>query len=270
MWGQRDALKDEIENMQKVREGPNIVQLYEVFEEKKYSFLVCELMPGGELFDRIIEKRVFTEKEARSCSRCVLSALEYMHERRVAHRDLKPENLLLASQDSLQPVKLADFGFAKSVQKKNGCRTLCGTPGYLAPEILERWPTYDVKCDIWSVGVILFLLLGGYLPFDDDDEDAVFDKTRNGQYDFRPKFWRHISNGAKDLVSQCLTINPNKRVDASKALKHDWMAVGESDLASRKVDVEKLKHMVEARRKMKAAINTVRFLTGKLFPRLPA
>ena len=98
-WGDRDALKDEIKNLQEVRAGPNIVQLYEVFEEKEWSYLVTELMMGGELFDRIIEKKTFSEKEARSCCRCVLSALEYMHSRRVAHRDLKPENLLLAVSD---------------------------------------------------------------------------------------------------------------------------------------------------------------------------
>ena len=159
----------------------------------------------------------------------------------------------------LLPVKLADFGFAKSVEKKNGCRTLCGTPGYLAPEILERWPAYDVKCDVWSVGVILFLLLGGYLPFDDEDEDKVFDRTRNGQYDFRPQFWRNISSGAKDLVSQCLTINPHKRLDATQALNHDWMArTKESELENRQLDVDKLKHIIEAKRKMRAAVNTVR------------
>lgn len=168
--------------------------------------------------------------------------------------------LSIFSQDPklLLPVKLADFGFAKSVEKKNGCRTLCGTPGYLAPEILERWPAYDVKCDVWSVGVILFLLLGGYLPFDDEDEDKVFDRTRNGQYDFRPQFWRHVSNGAKDLVTQCLTINPRKRFDATQALAHEWMAQAqESELANHQLDVEKLKNMVEAKRKMKAAVNAV-------------
>ncbi len=95
-WGDRDALKDEIKNLQMVRAGPNIVQLYEVYEEKEFCYLVTELMAGGELFDRIIEKKTFSEKEARSCCRCVLGALEYMHAKRVAHRDLKPENLLLA------------------------------------------------------------------------------------------------------------------------------------------------------------------------------
>ena len=95
-WGDRDALKDEIKSLQLVRDGPNIVQLYEIYEEQTFCYLVTELMLGGELFDRIIEKKTFTEKEARSCCRCMLSALEYMHERRVAHRDLKPENLLLA------------------------------------------------------------------------------------------------------------------------------------------------------------------------------
>jgi serine/threonine protein kinase len=157
----------------------------------------------------------------------------------------------------LLPVKLADFGFAKSVEKKNGCRTLCGTPGYLAPEILERWPAYDVKCDVWSIGVILFLLLGGYLPFDDDDEDKVFDRTRNGQYDFRPQFWRNISSGAKDLVTRCLTINPNKRVDATTALNHEWMQVREDELATHSVNVDKLKSVMDAKRKMRAAVTTV-------------
>jgi calcium/calmodulin-dependent protein kinase I len=112
-WGERDALKDEIKNLKAVRAGPNIVQLYEVFEERSYCYLVTELLPGGELFDRIIEKKTFTEKEARSSIRCVLGALEYMHNRRVAHRDLKPENLLLAVRNEEGIVFLCFFGFGR-------------------------------------------------------------------------------------------------------------------------------------------------------------
>lgn len=221
IWGERDALADEVNSLMAVRHGPYIVQLYEVYEEKHYCYLVTELMKGGELFERILEQKVLTEADARVCTTCILKALEYMHENRVAHRDLKPENLLLIEKDGLE-LKLADFGFAKKVKVHNGLRTLCGTPGYLAPEILERWPAYDTKCDLWSVGVILFLMLGGYLPFEDDDEDKVFERTRNGEYDFHPAYWKPISQPAKNLITKFLTINPNRRYSATEALKHEW------------------------------------------------
>ena len=288
VWNDKDHLQHEIDNMFKVREGPNIVQLYEVYsnneeegesddenesaaessdgnrrrkrkkKKKNLCHLVVELMEGGELFDRIIEKRTFTEREARDSIRCVLEALKYMHDRRVVHRDLKPENLLLKLRDKskLTPVKLADFGFAKSIKSKNGCRSLCGTPGYLAPEILERFPSYDVQCDVWSVGAILFLLLGGYLPFDDDNEEKVFDRTRNAAYDFNPRCWRNISFGAKDLISRCLTLDPRKRFTARDCLNHSWMANKE---VARNVQLEtdELAARTKGRHKMRAAVKTV-------------
>lgn len=301
MWNDKDHLQHEIQNMFKVREGPNIVQLYEVYstsdpdeededsdidddddyndrktnkdkrKKKKKSkkrqrkrkpnicHLVIELMEGGELFDRIIEKRTFTEREARDSIRCVLEALQYMHRRRVVHRDLKPENLLLKSSDKskLTPVKLADFGFAKSIPSKNGCRSLCGTPGYLAPEILERFPSYDVPCDIWSVGAILFLLLGGYLPFDDENEEKVFDRTRNAAYDFHPRCWGNVSFGAKDLISRCLTIDPRKRFTADDCLKHRWMAKNEVALDAQLGGVVDRLQANKGKRKMRAAVQTV-------------
>jgi len=296
VWNDKDHLKHEIENMFKVREGPNIVQLYEVYsthdpdevdesedegsKKKKVDrnkkehrqrrkpnlcHLVIELMEGGELFDRIIEKRTFTEREARDSIRCVLEALKYMHERRVVHRDLKPENLLLKStvKSKLTPVKLADFGFAKSIQSKNGCRSLCGTPGYLAPEILERFPSYDVQCDIWSVGAILFLLLGGYLPFDDNNEEAVFDRTRNAAYNFHPRYWTNVSFGAKDLISRCLTIDPRKRYTAEDCLRHRWMAKSE---VARDLQLDGNVDRLQAKRKMKRAVQTV--MAGNRLQRL--
>ena len=287
VWNNKDHLQHEIDTMFKVREGPNIVQLYEVYnsnkdedenaESKKKEGEVCEntkkkkakkirlchlvveLMEGGELFDRIIEKRTFTEREARDSIRCVLEALQYMHERKVVHRDLKPENLLLKSRDKskLTPVKLADFGFAKLIKSKNGCRSLCGTPGYLAPEILERFPSYDVQCDMWSVGVILFLLLGGYLPFDDDNEEKVFDRTRNAKYNFNHRCWNNVSKRAKDLISNCLTINPRKRYTATECLNHVWMT--NSECAGEHLDVvETLEDTRKAaKRKMRAAVEAV-------------
>jgi serine/threonine protein kinase len=253
VWGEHDILEDEINNLTIVREGPNIVQLYEVYEERDYIFLIMELMNGGELFDRILDKRTFTEREARECCRCLLKGLDYMHDNRVAHRDLKPENLLLAA-GSDTGVKLADFGFAKKVMGQNGCRTLCGTPGYLAPEILERWPAYDTICDMWSVGVILFLLLGGYLPFEDEDEDKVFERTRNGQYEFHPTYWKKVSTGAKDLVTKLLTVNPKKRYSAKESLDHEWIMLQDTtEIDQNELNIDKLKASVNAGKKMMKA-----------------
>lgn len=259
-WGDRDALKDEIANLKLAREGPNIVQLYEVYEERAFCYLVMELMSGGELLEFIIEKKTFTEQEARSSVRCVLQALAYMHDKRVAHRDIKPENLLLSDHKDLNSVKLADFSFAKHVRKHNECRTLCGTPGYLAPEMLERFPAYGVKCDVWSVGCLLFLLLCGYLPFDDEDDDVVFDLTRDGQFEFRPEFWKYVSKSAKTLVTKMLTVNPKKRISASNALKSHWIEKGDEAVEERQLHVKKLKNLIEGKRKLKNAIATVRIL----------
>jgi serine/threonine protein kinase len=159
-------------------------------------------------------------------------------------------------QDTIDmgPVKLSDFGFAKKIEKKNGCRTLCGTPGYLAPEILERWPAYDVKCDSWSFGVILFLLLGGYLPFDaqgSGDVNQVFERTRNGQYHFYPEKWENISTLAKDLVAKCLTVNPNKRIGTKAALAHEWMAEEELKLPATRLSCVSLANTVKTMEKAK-------------------
>jgi serine/threonine protein kinase len=252
-WGDRNALEDEINNLIAVREGPNIVQLYEVYEEKTHCYLVMELMRGGELFDVILDRKIFQENETRSISWCLLQGLAYMHERRVAHRDLKPENLLLAKPDDTRSLKIADFGFAKHVVADNGCRTLCGTPGYLAPEILERWPAYDTKCDMWSVGVIIFLLLGGYLPFEDEDEDKVFEKTRNGQYFFHPAYWKNVSKIGKNFVTKFLTINPKKRHTADDALKNEWMEI---DIEDKPDDAKE--NLILAKSKLKAAVNAVK------------
>lgn len=178
--------------------------------------------------------------------------------RRLAHRDLKPENLLLTGNSDTE-VKLADFGFSKIVKKVNGCRTLCGTPGYMAPEILERWPAYDTKCDLWSVGVILFLLLGGYLPFDDQDEDKVFERTRNGQYFFHPAYWKLVSKAAKNLVTKLLTVNANKRVDAEEALQHEWMSLQESDIGQSDLsNINTLKeNVLTGKTKVKATVDDI-------------
>ena len=124
--------------------------------------------------------------------------------------------------------------------------------------MLERFPAYDVKCDVWSVGCLLFLIIGGYLPFDDDDDDVVFDQTRNGQFDFHPEFWNGVSVKAKKLLTKMLTVNPKKRISAQKALESHWIQVGDPELEKRQLEQKKQKHLVEAKQKLKAGLATVR------------
>jgi len=154
----KDALKDEITILKNINHI-NIITLYEVFDENAYYYLVTEIMLGGELFDRIVTKTFYNEKEARDVCKILFEALHRIHSKGIAHRDLKPENLLLVSKTDDKNIKIADFGFAKKVTGSKCLMTQCGTPGYVAPEILHGVP-YGTKSDIWSLGVIIYILLG--------------------------------------------------------------------------------------------------------------
>lgn len=176
------ALLDEVAILKEMKHI-HIIRLYDFFDEPSTYYLVMEQMRGGELFDRIVAKAYYNEKEARDTCKILLEAVCYMHDNHVAHRDLKPENLLLLSDDDDSEVKIADFGFAKKVFEKNSLKTQCGTPGYVAPEILEG-TLYDERADMWSVGVILYILLGGYPPFIESTQRDLFKKIRKGEYEF--------------------------------------------------------------------------------------
>lgn len=176
------ALLDEVSILKEMKHV-HIIRLYDFFTEPSTYYLVMERMRGGELFDRIVAKAYYNEKEARDTCKIVLDAVGYCHKNHVAHRDLKPENLLLLSENDDSAVKIADFGFAKKVYEKNSLTTQCGTPGYVAPEILEGTP-YDERADMWSVGVILYILLGGYPPFIESTQRDLFRKIRKGEYEF--------------------------------------------------------------------------------------
>jgi calcium/calmodulin-dependent protein kinase I len=176
------ALQDEISILMDMRH-PHIIRLYETFEDPKFYYLVTEEMYGGELFDRVVAKSYYNEKEARDVTKILLEALKYCHSQQVAHRDLKPENLLLQSADNDSDLKIADFGFAKRCTGGEACLTTqCGTPGYVAPEILEGVP-YGTSSDMWSIGVIVYILLGGYPPFIEQDQKKLFFRIRKGEYE---------------------------------------------------------------------------------------
>lgn len=250
------ALIEEV-NILKEFDHPHVINLYDFFEENTHYYLVMEIMSGGELFDRVVAKLYYNEKEARDTCKILLEAVGYCHKNNVAHRDLKPENLLLQSSTNDSDIKIADFGFAKRVARPNSLTTQCGTPGYVAPEILEGIP-YDTKADMWSIGVILYILLGGYPPFIEKNQRNLFRKIRNGDYEFHEEYWGGVSPDAKNLISSLLTVKPGNRYSAEQALKDKWILGDDDVLAATDlgVNLEKFKKF-NAERKFKAAVKSV-------------
>jgi len=252
------ALRDEVAILAALGDCRHIIRLYDFFEEQWDFYLVMETMRGGELFDRIVQRSYYNEKEARATCRILLEAVDYCHARQVAHRDLKPENLLLRSETDDHSIKIADFGFAHIVKKPQSLTTQCGTPGYVAPEILTGKP-YDESVDMWSIGVILYILLGGYPPFIDDNQRKLFRKIRKGQYEFHEEYWGHVSDEAKNLISNLLCVNAQERITAREALQSNWIAVAndasleQNDMKGNLIELRKF----NGKRKFRAAVRSV-------------
>ncbi|XP_053968176.1 calcium/calmodulin-dependent protein kinase type 1-like isoform X4 [Anastrepha ludens] len=201
---------------------PNIVQLLETFEDKSKVYLVMELVTGGELFDRIVEKGSYTEKDASGLIRQILEAVDYMHEQGVVHRDLKPENLLYYSPDDGSKIMISDFGLSK-MEDSGIMATACGTPGYVAPEVLAQKP-YGKAVDVWSIGVISYILLCGYPPFYDENDANLFAQILRGEFEFDSPYWDEISESAKHFIQNLMCVNVEKRYTCKQALAHPWIS----------------------------------------------
>jgi len=180
-----------------------------------------ELVTGGELFDKIVEKGQYTEKEAATTVKKVLSSVDYLHSVNIAHRDLKPENLLLRGDDETD-VMLSDFGLSKIINQDTMMETACGTPYYVAPEVLSA-QGYDKEVDLWSIGVITYLLLCGFPPFYGETLPEVFEQIMKADYDFPDPYWTDISKDAKDFISKLLVVDSKKRLTAKQAMQHPWI-----------------------------------------------
>mmetsp|Transcript_49473 Transcript_49473/g.80184 ORF Transcript_49473/g.80184 Transcript_49473/m.80184 type:complete len:503 (-) Transcript_49473:95-1603(-) len=217
-----DRFKQEIAIM-KLMDHPNIIKLYETFQDHRNIYLVMELCAGGELFDRIIESRCFTEVQAAILMQQIIRAIYYMHENRVCHRDLKPENFLFMSKDPIEKntLKIIDFGLSCKFSLDQVMTTKAGTPYYVAPQVLAG--KYDHMSDLWSVGVIMFVVLCGYPPFYGDTDGEVLAKVRLGHFDFNPADWKNVSDDAKNLIRRLLKMNPRDRYTAEQALNHEWI-----------------------------------------------
>ncbi|XP_072112457.1 serine/threonine-protein kinase H1-like [Mobula birostris] len=202
----------------------NIVQLIEVFETQDRIYMVMELATGGELFDRVIAKGSFTERDATRVLQMVLDGIKYLHTLGITHRDLKPENLLYYHPGSDSKILVTDFGLANSGNKGGDwcMRTTCGTPEYIAPEILLRKP-YTNAVDMWALGVISYILLSGTMPFEDENRTRLYRMILKCKYSYVGEPWPNVSNLAKDFIDRLITIDPNERMAAAQALKHPWV-----------------------------------------------
>eukprot|EP00873_Tetraselmis_striata_P001178 jgi/Tetstr1/421442/TSEL_012391.t1 len=210
---------------------PNCVRMHAVHYTELNVYIIMELFSGGELLDRITEKGNYTEQLAAQMITQILEGVAYLHSRGIVHRDLKLENLILENDRDDSPVKIADFGLAKLMEPDSLLKTMCGSPQYVAPEILSVGVTveeYTPAVDMWSVGVILFILLSGYSPFDDDNDVALFDKIKKGLYDIDDPVWDEVTDAAKDLVGRLLTVDVGKRLSAREALNHPWLKLAGS------------------------------------------
>jgi serine/threonine protein kinase len=211
-------------------EHGSIVKLVDVYEDDVCIHLVTELCKGGELFDKIYEKAsyptdgaaCFTEGKAKKIMSQILNAVRYMHSHDVVHRDLKPENILFETADEDSPVKIVDFGLARRHKAREAPMSNdAGSPYYIAPEVLRR--QYDRSCDLWSVGVIAYVLLAGYPPFQGKDNDDINRAVLDGRYCFPHGDWGGTSREALDFIRRLLQMDTRKRMNAEQALSHPWI-----------------------------------------------
>jgi len=257
-----ETLTEEVDILQKI-DHMHIVKLYDIYETKDHLYMVMELLKGGELFDNIVQKGTYSEKEAAAVMRQILEAVQYLHNRGIAHRDLKPENLIYQEDPDRYPcarVKITDFGLAKYLghDASTGLmKTACGTPGYVAPEILKGMK-YTESIDIWSLGVILFILLCGYPPFADEVSSVLYTKIRQGSYTFESPYWDEVSKEAKNLVSRMLTVKPENRISANQVLSDPWFTKMETSRRKlfRRQYTEKLEQFT-GRRKLRKGMNAI-------------
>lgn len=217
--GSLELLKEEVGILSRL-DHPNIVRYYETFDDVKYMYIVMEYCNGGELLDRLTfqDRKSFTEAEAARIMKKLFRAINHCHASGVIHRDIKPENIMYGKDGE---VKLIDFGLSKIVKSKNSSlKTMAGTPFYMAPEVIKG--EYSSQCDSWSLGVLMYFLLCGFLPFHGENRSQIFDRIKNGSYHLDYLEFELVSPEAKNLIRKLLVNDPAKRITPDMALKDAW------------------------------------------------
>lgn len=214
----RLIMKRELEILMMV-DHPNIIKLYETYEDELYLHLVMELCTGGDICDRLIQKSSFSESEAARVMHQLMGAVNYLHLNNITHRDLKPENFLYESESADQ-IKICDFGMSIKSENNHRMRSIAGTPYYLAPEVLRG--AYTKACDVWSLGVFMYFILVGKHPFKGANLESIYQKASKGIQIFKAGDFGKVSENAKDLIKKMLTVQTGKRISMKEALNHPW------------------------------------------------
>lgn len=207
---------------------PNVCKLIDIYDTPHTVHMIMEHCAGGELYDRLHAAKQFSEDVAVATTHQMLLALNYLHSNRIVHRDLKLENFMYESKDADARLKLIDFGFSKIWDPATRMQASCGSISYVGPDVLSG--SYTNKCDLWSLGIIVFMLLSGYPPFYGTDKHTqqgranLFDKIKSGKFAMKPERWKNVSRTARDFVRSLLVVDPDKRMSAAEALKHPWVA----------------------------------------------
>ncbi|CAJ0768221.1 23815_t:CDS:10 [Entrophospora sp. SA101] len=250
--GKEKILSTELDILKKVHH-PYVVSLHDLYESKEGVFIVTDLASGGELFSQLLLKGSYTEKDAADLARKLLEGVAYLHDLGIVHRDLKPENLLFKDTSEDADILITDFGLSKILTSTEDVLfTACGTPDYVAPEVLLQ-VGHNKPVDVWSIGVILYVMLCGYTPFWGENQAELFESIMSGEYDFEEEYWSEISDSAMDLIEKMLTHDPSKRITAKEACKHPWFE------SAKKVDIlEKVKSNFSAKERFKKAVHIVR------------
>ncbi|KAI8336584.1 kinase-like domain-containing protein [Chlamydoabsidia padenii] len=227
--GKEHMLNSELDILTKAHH-PHVVSMHALYESVDAVYIVTDLASGGELFQQLLDKGFYNERDAANLILQMLEGVKYLHDHDIVHRDIKPENLLFATKEPDARLMITDFGLSKIMKNHNDIlTTACGTPGYVAPEVLLQ-KGHGKPVDLWSVGVITFVLLCGYTPFYGEDQTELFENIMSGKYEFDEEYWSDISDSAKDMVDRLLAFKPEKRITAEEALQHPWITNEEQQI----------------------------------------
>ena len=223
-------------NILRMMDHPGVLKLFEFYSNKQNYSIVTELCPGGELFQQIIDRGPFDEKYSAFIMYQLFSAINYCHKMHIVHRDLKPENILIVDKDrnGYPIIKVCDFGTSKIFQKGRAERKLVGSSYYIAPEVLSKH--YNEKCDLWSCGVIMYILLSARPPFGGQDDEEIMERVSTGEYDLESPPFNKLSSNALDLIKKLLTMDYNERISAEQALNHPWFKANKSQELFNKIN----------------------------------